>query len=378
MRWFVRGSSRSSLSFTSEELLENGVDTVYESAFSVNSHTIYDIAQRAGVGIATVSRVINGSSRVAEPTRLAVQRAMAELGFRPNHAARQLAVRGPNRPRVAALMPFSNANFYFSVSRPLSNGLASSNIDLSIYDVQSREIKNRLLDRLLLERSCDGIILCSMGIGDERKEQLVRFGIPVVCVDYPLPGVPSITVDNRGGCEIAARHLLDTGSSKLAMISGLPQTSPAFREREDAFLEIAGADSPIVRPEGLTLEEGQKAMSQLLAKHRRIDGVICASDLLAIGAVQELKSRGRDVPGSVQVIGFDDQPLMDVIGLSTVRQPMSGLGEWASLAMRDLLAPPSMRGEPPSSKQLAVTLIHRATTRNVAKELDRPSLKEQA
>src|SRR5882757_3727621 len=96
---------------------------------SVKEHTIYDIAERAGVGIATVSRVINGSSRVAEPTRLAVQRAMAELGFRPNHAARQLAVRGPNRPRVAALMPFVSAHFFSAVSRPLSTGLAASNID---------------------------------------------------------------------------------------------------------------------------------------------------------------------------------------------------------------------------------------------------------
>jgi len=123
-----------------------------------NGHTIYDIAHRAGVGIATVSRVINGSDRVAEPTRLAVQRAMVELGFRPNHAARQLAVRGPNRPRVAALMPFFSANFYFSVSRPMSNGLASSKIDLLVYDIQNRDNKNRLLDQILQESvSNDGV-----------------------------------------------------------------------------------------------------------------------------------------------------------------------------------------------------------------------------
>ena len=75
---------------------------------------------------------------------LPVQGAMVELGFRPNHAARQLAVRGPNRPRVVALMPFFSANFYFSVSRPMSNGLASSKIDLLVYDIQNRDNKNRL------------------------------------------------------------------------------------------------------------------------------------------------------------------------------------------------------------------------------------------
>jgi DNA-binding LacI/PurR family transcriptional regulator len=342
----------------------------------VNGHTIYDIAQRAGVGIATVSRVINGSSRVAEPTRLAVQRAMQELGFRPNHAARQLAVRGHNRPRVAALMPFFSANFFSAVSRPLSNGLATSNIDLLLYDVQSRDGKNRLLDQILQERTCDGLVLCSMGIGADRQAQLARIGIPVVCVDYPLPGVPSVTVDNRGGTQLAIQHLLETGSSKLAMISSGPATALAFREREDAFLALLGADAPVIRAEGLTLDAGQRAMSQLLTHHRRIDGIVCVDDLLAIGAVQELKSRGRDVPGSVQVIGFDDQPLMDVIGLSTMRQPMSSMGEWAAAAMRDLLARPSDRGAPPVAEQLPVALIHRSTTRTVAKELDRPSLKE--
>jgi LacI family transcriptional regulator len=338
---------------------------------SVKEHTIYDIAQRAGVGIATVSRVINGSSLVAEPTRLAVQTAMAELGFRPNHAARQLAVHAPKRPRVAALMPFSSANFYFSVSRPLSNGLAAANIDLLVYDIQNRDSKNRLLDQIANERPCDGLILCSMGIGPRRQEQLERIGIPVVCVDYPLPGVLSVSVDNRGGSRVAARHLIDTGSRKLALISG-PQSALAFREREEAFVEVAGADVPILKAEGLTLEDGQKAMAQLLAKHRTIDGVICVNDLLAIGAMQYLKSKNREIPGSIQVIGFDDQPLMDVIGLSTVRQPMTGLGEWAARAMCGMLAPPANRGALPDSEQLPVSLVHRETTRPVPKKPNRP------
>ena len=334
-----------------------------------NGHTIYDIAHRAGVGIATVSRVINGSDRVAEPTRLAVQRAMVELGFRPNHAARQLAVRGPNRPRVAALMPFFSANFYFSVSRPMSNGLASSKIDLLVYDIQNRDSKNRLLDQIVQERSCDGLILCSMGIGDERREQFERIGVPVICVDYPLPGLPSVSVDNRGGGRMAVQHLLDTGSRRLGLISG-PATARAFRDREEAFLEIAGSDVPIVRTEAVTVEDGQRAMSELLSRRPDIDAVVCVNDLPAVGALMEMRGRGVDIPSKVQLIGFDDQPLMDVIGLSTVHQPMGTLGEWAARAMRDLLEHPSRQAAPPASQQLPVTLIHRATTRTISKHGD--------
>jgi DNA-binding LacI/PurR family transcriptional regulator len=98
----------------------------YESASVAIEPTIYDIAKRAKVGIATVSRVLNGGQGVAEATRRAVRQAMGDLGYRPNHAARRLAVRGAVRPRVAAVMPFFSTNFYFSVSRPLAQGLAAA------------------------------------------------------------------------------------------------------------------------------------------------------------------------------------------------------------------------------------------------------------
>ena len=127
--------------------------------------TIYDIAQRAKVGIATMSRVLNGSARVTGQTRVVVQQAMHELGYRPNRAARRLAVRGPNRPRVAAMMPLFSPHFSFSVSRPIAQGLMAADMDLVLYDVANRKAKNRLLDRIVSERACEGLILCSMGIG---------------------------------------------------------------------------------------------------------------------------------------------------------------------------------------------------------------------
>ncbi len=127
--------------------------------------TIYDIARRAGVGIATVSRVLNGASGVAEATRQSVRKAVQELGFRPNRAARRLAARGPNRARVAAVMPFFSTNFYFTVCRPLAQSLSAAEMDLVLYDVENREGKLRLLERIAAERSCEGLLICSMGLG---------------------------------------------------------------------------------------------------------------------------------------------------------------------------------------------------------------------
>jgi len=343
--------------------------------------TIYDIAHRAGVGIATVSRVLNGASGVAEATRRSVQKAMADLGFRPNRAARRLAVRGPNRGRVAAIMPFFSTNFYFAVCKPLAQGLSAADMDLVLYDVVNRDSKIRLLDRIAAERSYEGILVCSMGIGPDRQSQYARLGIPVVCIDYPLQGLPSVTVDNREGAAMAAAAMRDGGSRRLSLVTGPPAL--AFRHREEGFARIAGPDCPVARAEAITREAGRAAAAALLDGHPQVDGIVTVNDVLAVGVLEELRSRGRRVPEDVQVTGFDDQPLMDVIGLSTVRQPMLALGEWAARAIQSLIESPRT---PVPSAELSLSFIARSTTRGRATtqpapatpgKISRPGLKAQ-
>ena len=160
--------------------------------------TIYDIAKRAGVGIATVSRVLNGSDRVADATRTAVQLAMKELDFRPNRAARRLAVGGVNRPRVAALMPFFSASFYYAVSAPLSAALSAADIDLVLYNIQDRDHKNRVLDRIVAERACEGLVLLSMGV---RPARLAVTGPDVATrISGAISGIVHSRVDSRVKC----------------------------------------------------------------------------------------------------------------------------------------------------------------------------------
>lgn len=321
--------------------------------------TIYDIARQAGVGIATVSRVLNGSSRVAEPTRIAVRRAVETLGWRPSRAARRLAARGAERPRLVALMPLFSANFYHAVTSPLAGGLAALGIDLAIYDVTDRETKNRLLDRVLSERACELLMLCSMRIGPERAEQLRSLAIPTLFVDYAMPGFPSVSVDNREGLAMAVRLLRKRGSKRIAFIGG-PTEAHAFRDRLAGFRAVAGEDAPVEMVSAMTVAEGRAAFARLLAMDRRIDGVACVNDVPAIGVIEEARARRRRVPQDLQVIGFDDQPLMDVFGLSTVRQPLADFGDWALGAIRRLAADPAAAV---SSAHLALTAVERATTR---------------
>ncbi|MBA3687045.1 MAG: substrate-binding domain-containing protein, partial [Planctomycetes bacterium] len=110
----------------------------------------------------------------------------------------------------------------------------------------------------------------------------------------------------------------------------------------------------------ISFEEGRAAASALLCAHPETDGIVCVNDLLAVGALDAVRGSGRRVPDDVQIIGYDDQPLMDVIGLSTVHQPMERFGSWAADALRRLLAAPATQ---PASISLPLTLVARATTR---------------
>jgi LacI family transcriptional regulator len=222
-----------------------------------------------------------------------------------------------------------------------------------------------------------------MGIGPERQERFAKLGIPLVSIDYPLDGVPSVTVDNVAGGELAAEQLKAAGSRRLAMITG-PSAALAFRQREEGFARAAGMGAPIVRADGVSRDAGRAAAAALLDGHPDLDGIATVNDLLALGVVEELRLRGRRIPDDVQVTGFDDQPLMDVLGLSTVRQPMLAFGEWAARAIQSLIHAPRT---PVASTRLSLSFIPRATTRHqsqpaaasaTAATINRPSSRTSA
>ncbi len=324
----------------------------------MSSPTIYDIAAKAGVGIATVSRVINGSRRVSDKTRKNVQLAMAELDFRPNNAARRLAAGAPNRSRVAALMPFFTTSFYFTVCKALSQKLSAENTDLVLVDVKDQEEADRHLDRLLAERSCEGVIVCSMDVSESRRDQYEILNIPILALDYQTQVIPHVRVDNIEGGRLLSSTLSNGGSKNQALLLGT-RTAHAFRDREQGFLEVCPEGSKVLTTPLTDIASGAELVKELLQSFPEVDGIACAGDQLAVGALQELRRQNKKVPEEIQVIGFDDQPMMDVLGLTTVHQPMLEFGNWAAETM---LAQLKSAGEPPKSLVLPLEVKLRATT----------------
>jgi DNA-binding LacI/PurR family transcriptional regulator len=321
--------------------------------------TIYDIAARASVGIATVSRVINGSRRVSDKTRKAVQKAMSELGFRPNYAARRLAAGVPNRPRVVALMPFFTTAFYFTVCKALSQKLSAADMDLVLVNVRDQQDADRHLDRLIAERSSEAVVLCSMDLTDERREQFETLNLPIVALDFNTRVIPHVSVDNVEGGRMLSRHLTECGCDRQALVIGT-RGAVVFREREQGFTEVCPEGSRVFETETVDVERGQEIAGQILESFPDVEGIACAGDTLAVGVVQELRRRGLNVPEDIQVVGFDDQPMMDVLGISTVHQPMAEFGRWAGDSIIELVRNPTAPA--PKSTLLELKLVARETT----------------
>jgi DNA-binding LacI/PurR family transcriptional regulator len=305
--------------------------------------TLDQVAERAGVGRGTVSRVINGSPQVSEHTRRAVEAAVAELGYVPNLAARALVTRRTDA--VALVISESEERvfsepFFAGVVRGISAGVSAAGRQLVLALAAGEE---RPLERYLTPQHVDGVLLVSLHGDDPLPELLRTRGLPVVLGGRPPCGYAGayIDVDNVGGAKAGVAHLVARGRKRIATISG-PRDMGAGQDRLAGY-RAALAAACLEEDPGLVVEgdfsevSGLQAMRSLLAGHPDLDAVFAANDLMAIGALRALRDAGRRVPEDVAVVGFDDSPLSRVTDppLSTVRQPVEEMGrEMAEMLLR--------------------------------------------
>lgn len=305
--------------------------------------TLDQVAERAGVGRGTVSRVINGSPQVSEHTRLAVEAAVAELGYVPNLAARALVTRRTDA--VALVISESEERvfsepFFAGVVRGISAGVTAAGRQLVLALAVDSD---RPLERYLTQQHVDGVLLVSLHGDDPLPELLRARGLPVVLGGRPPGGYGGayVDVDNVGGAQAGVAHLIARGRRRIATISG-PQDMGAGQDRLVGY-RAALADAGLPEDPALVVEgdfsevSGLQAMRGLLAGHPDVDGLFAANDLMAIGALRALRDTGRRVPEDVAVVGFDDSPLSRVTDppLSTVRQPVEEMGrEMAEMLVR--------------------------------------------
>ena len=306
--------------------------------------TIGDVARRAGVSTATVSRVLTGQGRARPETRDRVVAAARDLGYRPSGVARSLRQRAT---RTIGLIVTDIENPFFpqlvraveDAARELGYAILLCNAD----DDPERE--SGYLE-LLVDRWVDGVVIAASSLGGRHREWLADAPLPIVLVNSAERGVGLSTVasDNRAGGDLAASHLLELGHRRFAVLAAPPRNidGPARLAGARAAIAAGGVAEDAIRVAvgDAGVAGGERAAAEALAADPGLTAIVAYNDLMAIGAMRAVRAAGRRVPGDVSVVGFDDVDLAAYVDppLTTVAQATSEMGRWAVTRLADELA----------------------------------------
>jgi DNA-binding LacI/PurR family transcriptional regulator len=319
---------------TSEKLDSRGVPTLEA------------VASLAGVSRATVSRVVNGSTKVTPEVIEAVTKAIADLNYVPNRAARSLASK---RTQVVALVvPESTAKvfadpFFASIVQGAALQLAETEYTLNM--VISSEFKADKTRRYLMGGNVDGALIVSHHSGDHSYAHLGQ-SLPVVFGGRPVneaeQGSYFVDVDNVAGAAGATEHLIERGRRNIAIITG-PQDMPAGLDRLTGWrraMEAHGLDQSLIEYGDFSPTSGREAMKRLLDRGVPIDGLFATNDQMAAGAYASIHEAGLNIPDDIAVVGYDDDyyGLTATPPLTTVHQPSIGLGETMARVLVKLMS----------------------------------------
>jgi DNA-binding LacI/PurR family transcriptional regulator len=331
--------------------------------------TLEEVASKAGVSRATVSRVVNGSPKVSPDVRRDVEAAIAALGYVPNRAARSLVTRRSGSIGVVITEPtgrlFSDP-FFPRLLRGISGALSARDLQLVLLMPASNDETERTADYLAAGH-VDGVLIASLHGDDPLPDRMHRAGVPFVVGGRPLrdTGTSLVDVDNRGGARSAVAHLIARGCRTVATIAG-PADMGAGVDRLSGYRDALGdagrpVEDRLVEVADFTHEGGAAAMTRLLKRAPDVDAVFAASDLMAAGALSVLDAAGKRVPDDVALVGYDDSPIASTVRpqLTSVRQPIEEMGhEMARLLVA------AVEGAEPVQRRviLATELIRRASS----------------
>jgi LacI family transcriptional regulator len=328
--------------------------------------TIADVATRAGVSTATVSRVLAGRGGARPETRERIITSARELGYRPSGVARSLKLQ---TTRTLGLVITDIGNPFFpELVRAVEDAARARNYAVLLCNAGEDGGREAAYLELLAERRVDGIVIASSGVGVRHGAWLATAPLPVVLVNCasPAASLPTILSDNRVGARLAIEHLLSLGHRRIGHISA-PSRNEAAAERlqgaRDAFRDAGLDPAELLVAEGDGHVAGGAAAAHLLLEREpALSGIFAYNDLSAIGAIRTIRGRGLTVPGDVSVVGFDDVDLAAYADppLTTIAQQTARMGRWAVAQLLDRLSGDGH--PPPETVLLPVRLEIRGST----------------
>lgn len=307
--------------------------------------TLRDVARRAGVSVATASRVANGSYAVRAETRERVERAMRELLYVPpaRHAATGL---------IGVLVPELANPIFPALAQAIETRAAPGGYASILCNTREAAFREVDYVHMLLDRRVEGMIFISSEMTNMRAEhghylKLVQEGARIVFVNGGAPAldIPSVGVDEHAAGELATQHLIDLGHERIGFVAGPEHYLPTqFKNAgREAALRQAGLETGgLVAHADFGVEGGRRAIRRLLELNAPPTGVICSSDMMAIGVLQEAHRQGARVPEELSVVGFDgiDATTWSVPPLTTIEQPIQQIAEAAVDVLQTLIRDP--------------------------------------
>jgi len=297
--------------------------------------TILDVAQKAGVSIATVSRVINGTTPVTIETAQRVQEAIRELAFVPHAAARVLASR--RTETLGLLLPEIGGAFFSPLLRGIEAEAQVAGFDLLIHATSHiPHASTPVTHRPLGEHNTDGLIVFTQSIDEKELSRLNSLNFPTVLLYQTSPSslnIPSVTIENKSGAQMIVEHLIQVHNYRRIVFLRGPESNEDSEWRERGYREALEAhdilfDPSLVAVGGFNEEEAQVAVRELLIDGVEFDAVFGGDDDTAAGAISALVQAGKRTPQDVAVVGFDDLPIARYLrpALTTVRAPIEQVG----------------------------------------------------
>ena len=327
--------------------------------------SISDVAARANVSVATVSRALRGLPNVAEATRLRVMQAAEDLDYVVNPNASRLAA-GHNTT-VGVVLPHTVGWYFQHVMTGIQALLYQRGYDMLIYTVPNPAARDRFLADLPFRKRVDGLLVIDVPMTDVEQRMLASLDIPLVAIGEGGDHYPLIKVDNRRGAEIATNYLLDLGHERIGLVSGPLDDVMRFSVANDRHAGWAksladrgvAAEPSWVSTGDFRMQHGVTGIIDLLRQSPGLTAVLLMSDEMAIGALRVLSQQNIRVPQDLSIIGFDGQEITEFMGITTVAQPMERLGTQAGEVLMALIRGESPQGFP---RVLPVSLVVRETT----------------
>lgn len=300
--------------------------------------SLKEVAEKAKVSVATVSRALNYPDKVDPTTLSRINKIIKEVNYKPNRVAQRLRIKEGHRKIIGLLVPDIQNPFYVDVVRGVEDYAYSRNYALLMSNFAQNKDKEKMYLDIMRSESVDGLILAPYDEYDAEVISLIKSGIPIVCVDRGLADVPVdvVLVDNEKGAFDAVSLLISKGHKRIAYVGGLPSI-PTSQQRKEGYIRAMQSnglevDEELIRFGDSKHESGKKITSELLKLETPPTAIFAGNNLITLGALETIHSLGLSVPENVAIIGFDDMPWAISLNppLTAVKQPGYDIGKQAA------------------------------------------------